>query len=175
MTEGNFSVPPADKEKLIAERQEAQTKAFAEAAAAAPASSPGTVDLSGVAENLTPDQLREAGQNWPGLTPQETEFLLDGLFSSVLEWGGKEGLTPHEVQRGGKMLTPALNKWAPYVLTQHSELVVATIWVAGVVRARKKTKPKPSTLDEARRLVAELEAKQRADAEYLAAHGENAA
>lgn len=154
----NFSVPEPDKAKLLHDRQTAQDAAWKGAppeGAAAPHPEAGP-------PTFTVEQLQQAGAEWPGLTPQETEGLLAGVFSPIIEWRGHAALSPDETKRGGVALTPTLNKWAPYLLRQHADLLVASVWVASVVRARKKQPARaPRTAEEARTLLRELEAQGR--------------
>ena len=72
----------------------------------------------------------------PETTPAEVSAVLADVVNPMLARRGVAVLTPDELARGGRALAPCVNRYVPWVATNHPELAAAGLWVVGVVAVR---------------------------------------
>lgn len=166
---GEIEVPQAEREKLFAERAKAEAQGFGNGAQAPEKIPPGPPPAppAPTLQQLTPEQLKAMGDQWPGMTEKETAYLLRGILSATLRWRGLAPLTDDEVKRGGEVWTPVMNKWAPFLLKNYAAEIVAAIWIFEIVDARRILTPeeKKKEAEKLRARVLQLENEVKGDDE----------
>lgn len=132
------SVPPEAARELSADR--AASVAAAERSTAADADDdepePGEAPRSSSEENAA-----AAIAAAPVLTPKTVETGLRVIMNPLFRRAKVAPLDQDELRAGGEALAPALNRYLPWLLTYHGELVIAAMWAGGVVLLRLPEKP----------------------------------
>ena len=70
------------------------------------------------------------------LSPEQTQKIVRAIFNPLARRSKVAPLDEDELRSAGECLTPALNRYVPYLFARHAELVLAGMWIGGVLIVR---------------------------------------